>query len=172
MQVADRAEHQQLILELNDQLQRSPQVQGIPLVRVRLVEERRVLTTSPIDGPEALAEVANGLIGDADREMIVCVHLNIKNHINSVEVVGVGAIDEVIAVGHEVFKGAILANAHRIALVHNHSSGDLSPSDEDLQHASTIARAGATVGIKLLDSLIVNGEGSYSIHRWHPHLFQ
>jgi hypothetical protein len=107
-----------LVSELNRKLNKS-----VPLVRVRLTEERQVLTKEPIDGPEALAEVANRLIGDADREMMLCVHLSIKNHINSMEVIGIGAIDEVIAMPREIFKGAILANAYSVALVHNHPSG-------------------------------------------------
>jgi RadC-like JAB domain len=92
-----------LVSELNRKLNKS-----VPLVRVRLTKERQVLTKEPIDGPEALAEVANRLIGDADREMMLCVHLSIKNHINSMEVIGIGAIDEVIAMPREIFKGAIL----------------------------------------------------------------
>ena len=172
MQVVEMAEHQQLILELNDQLQRSPKVQGIPLVRVRLVEERRVLTTVPIDGPEALAEVANRLIGDADREMLVCIHLNTKMHINSAEVVSAGSILETMACPREIFKGAILANSYAIALAHNHPSSSLEPSEEDLKLSSDISAAGRLLGIQLLDHLIVNGEGFFSIANGHPHLFQ
>lgn len=155
-----------LVSELNRKLNKS-----VPLVRVHLTEERQVLTKEPIDGPEALAEVANRLIGDADREMMLCVHLSIKNHINSVEVIGIGAIDEVIAMPREIFKGAILANAYSVALVHNHPSGDVKPSEDDLKHTKDVTRAGELLGIKLMDSVVINGEGYCSIRQLYPDVF-
>jgi DNA repair protein RadC len=63
----------------------------------------------------------------------------------------------------EVFKSAILANAVGIILCHNHPSGELTPSNEDVQITKLIVDAGKLLGIKVLDHIIVSNKGYRSL---------
>jgi DNA repair protein RadC len=70
-------------------------------------------------------------------------------------------------VPREVFKGAILANAASIILCHNHPSGDLTPSKEDIHMTEEMMKAGKLLGIRVLDHIIVSNQGYVTIHDYH-----
>jgi DNA repair protein RadC len=71
----------------------------------------------------------------------------------------------------EVLKPAILANAHRIILAHNHPSGNLNPSISDIEMAKRMIAAGDLLGIKVVDFIIVGDGDYYSFERRQPSLF-
>ena len=66
-----------------------------------------------------------------------------------------GTIDACLVTGRELFKSAILSNAASVILVHNHPSGDPSPSEADLDFTQRIKDAGELIGIPLLDHIII-----------------
>jgi DNA repair protein RadC len=66
-----------------------------------------------------------------------------------------------------VFKSAILANAVAIIVCHNHPSGELVPSDEDIKLTKQLIEAGELLGIKVLDHLIVSNQGYKSLRDYH-----
>ena len=70
-----------------------------------------------------------------------------------------GILDASIIHPREVFKPAIKNSASKIILVHNHPSGDPSPSVEDLEIAKKLKEAGEGLGIRIVDSVIVGGDG-------------
>jgi DNA repair protein RadC len=78
------------------------------------------------------------------------------------EVISIGTLTASLAHPREVFAPAIGKAAAGVILVHNHPSGDPSPSDEDVRLTKRIAQAGQIMGIELLDHLIVAQSGSYS----------
>ncbi|MBT9166941.1 MAG: hypothetical protein DDT19_00265 [Syntrophomonadaceae bacterium] len=98
----------------------------------------------------------------ADREKMLCLHLNGKHQIISYEIVSIGTLSSSLAHPREIFKAAILANAYAILLVHNHPSGDPNPSQEDTKVTERIKNCGEILGINLVDHVIVTAGGYYS----------
>jgi DNA repair protein RadC len=80
-----------------------------------------------------------------------------------VETVSIGSVTASILMPREVFKSAILANAVSVILCHNHPSGDLTPSREDISVTKKLIETGELLGIKVLDHLIVTHKGFKSL---------
>ena len=137
---------------------------SLSLYRTRLSKAvREPLTDYPINSSAAVSLAARALLGDADRESFAVFHLSARNHIVGVEIVSTGSLVASIVHPREVFKAAILANSVSIILVHNHPSGDPSPSREDLAVTRCLVAAGELLGITVLDHVIVGGcDAAYS----------
>ncbi len=89
-----------------------------------------------------------------DRERFITVHLDNKHAIIGLEPVSVGSLTSSIVHPREVFKSLVLANAASFICVHNHVSGDPSPSAEDIALTQRLLACGELFGIRLLDHLI------------------
>ena len=96
----------------------------------------------------------------ADREEFLVVPLDAKNAILGFHVVSVGSLTSSLVHPREVFKIAILANAAALVFVHNHPSGDPSPSAQDIALTKRLAEVGDLVGIAVLDHIVM-GEHRY-----------
>ena len=94
------------------------------------------------------------------KEMFITLHLDGKNRIIAMDLVSIGSLNQSIVHPREVFKTACLSNAAAIILVHQHPSGDSTPSSEDIAITRRLKEAGEIMGIKVLDHIIV-GEGEY-----------
>lgn len=106
----------------------------VDIVKIKLVRESSMLYAArSISSPRDTAEFFRTLLGDADREHFVVMCLNAKNEPNAVQVVSTGTLSATLVHPREIFKDAILANAHSVVLAHNHPSGDPTPSREDLE---------------------------------------
>ena len=92
-----------------------------------------------------------------DRE-VFCI-LNMKNNgqVINMNLVSVGTINESLVIPREVFKSSILANASAIIGLHNHPSGNVKPSKEDMIVTRKLQKCGQLLGIELLDHIIVGG---------------
>jgi DNA (cytosine-5)-methyltransferase 1 len=99
----------------------------------------------------------------AKREHLVCLYLNARSVLVHKEIVSVGTLDKSIIHPREVFAPGLEKHAASVIVVHNHPSGDPSPSDEDKQVAARIVEAGKIVGIDVLDFLIIAECGVHSI---------
>jgi len=82
--------------------------------------------------------------------------LNAKNEIIGLNIVATGAVTSAQVHPREVLKPAILANACAMMLCHNHPSGDVSPSAEDIALTKSIVRAAHIIGIQVHEHLIVS----------------
>jgi len=131
----------------------------IPIYRLQLVKEAEAEARPITNALELAGQVRN--LAQADREQMVCIHLDVKNRPISRQTVSIGILDQAILTGRDLFKAAILANAHRITLTHNHPSGETEPSIEDDRITVQIAHAGRLLGIPLLDHVIVGPGGSF-----------
>ena len=100
---------------------------------------------------------------NSDREILLSVMLTVKNQLIGVETVSIGSTYATTMLPRDVFKSAILANAVGIILCHNHPSGELIPSSEDIQHTKMLIDAGKLLGIKVLDHLVVSNKGYLSL---------
>lgn len=129
------------------------------VVNIQMVRERQLLYNGArLTTSEQAAEAFCALIGDPDREYFVCMLLDGKNRISGIHTVSQGSLNQSIVHPRETFKAAILANSAAIILAHNHPSGDLTPSREDLEITRRLKEAGDIIGIKVLDHIIVNTE--------------
>jgi DNA repair protein RadC len=102
----------------------------------------------------------NPRLKNVDREHFYAVLLNTKNEVLALELVSVGSLNASIVHPREILKPAILASAASIVLVHNHPSGDPTPSAEDVEFTRRFAKCGELIGIQLLDHVII-GDGHY-----------
>ena len=108
-----------------------------------------------------------GLVKDelvnSDREMMLSIMLTGGNHLIGVETVYIGSIDRIPISPKDIFKSALLSNACSIVLCHNHPSGELTPSKEDINITKNLNDAGELMGIKVLDHIIVSSNGYKSL---------
>ena len=95
-----------------------------------------------------------------DREQIRVVMLDTRNGVIDTEIVSIGTINSCIGHPREIFKSAIVKSAASIIIVHNHPSGDPSPSTEDLTLTRAALQAGKLLDIEVLDHIIV-GRGRF-----------
>ena len=137
----------------------------IPQVEVSMVKEIQVSNSRYTTIEEvADSEIAKDLI-KSDREKFICLHLNTKNQIISFEVVSIGSLTASIAHPREIYKSAILANAASVIFMHNHPSGDPQYSNDDMEVTGRLAKAGAILGINVLDHIIVAQNGYFSFRQ-------
>ena len=115
-----------------------------------------------IKGPQDGAEIASRFIGRDDREVFFVMCLNTKNHVVAVHRCHIGSLNASIVHPREVFKSAILNNAASVIVAHQHPSGDITPSMEDINVTKRLAEAGKLLGIEVLDHLVVNNEGKFT----------
>lgn len=98
-----------------------------------------------------------------DREHFKILLLNTKNHVIQIHTVSVGSLNASVVHPRECFRPAIAAQAASIILVHNHPSGDVEPSKEDMSLTHRLVAAGDIIGIKVLDHVIIAGNKHLSI---------
>ena len=98
------------------------------------------------------------------KEYLICLYLNARNVLLKKEVVSVGLLDKTLLHPREIFHPATELNAASVILVHNHPSGDSSPSEKDIQIVEKIAQAGEIMGIPVVDFVIVSESGHYSFY--------
>jgi DNA repair protein RadC len=131
--------------------------------RVCLIREKTGDEVIKISQPADAYELVKDELADSDREMLLSVMLTVKNDLIGVETVSIGSIIKITIAPRDVFKSAILANAVAIIICHNHPSGDLIPSDADMELTKQLVDAGELLGIKVLDHLIVSNRGYRSL---------
>lgn len=95
-----------------------------------------------------------------DREHFYVVLLNTKNHVITAPLISVGTLSESLVHPRELFKEAVNHSASSVILVHNHPSGDPSPSREDILLTKRIAEGGKLLDIQVLDHVII-GDNTY-----------
>lgn len=105
--------------------------------------------------PEDAAALVVPLLAGRDREHCVMVTLDVKHRLLGVATVSVGTVDHTFMAPREIYRDALLAGASAIFLAHNHPSGDATPSADDRQLTRRLAQAGSTLGVELLDHLVL-----------------
>ena len=135
---------------------------SIPRIRVEMVREKGNSTKSvvnAINGPGDVAAICEYL-QSKDREQLDILCLSTQSKVIAIHTVSIGSLNSSIVHPREVFKAAILANSASIILVHNHPSGDPTPSDEDIKLTKRLCEAGKILGITVLDHVII-GDGRF-----------
>ena len=94
--------------------------------------------------------------------MFIVLYLNAKNRLINKVALSEGTVDRVTVYPREIVEGAITHKASAVLLAHNHLTGDLTPSKQDIDMTTTIRDALLTVNIHLLDHLIIGKQGHTS----------
>ena len=97
-----------------------------------------------------------------NKEAFVGFYLDSQSKVISREIISIGILNSVIVHPREIFRTAIIRNANAIIVAHNHPSGNLEPSSEDIEITKKLRQSGDIIGIKLFDHVIVSNEGYYS----------
>ena len=113
-----------------------------------------------ISSPEDVVTYYNAQLKYKQKECILLLILDSKNRILWEELLSLGTIQTSIADPREIFLSALRKNGVSIILIHNHPSGDPTPSKEDIVTTSRIIEAGKILGISLNDHIII-GQNSY-----------
>ena len=108
-----------------------------------------------LDSPGSIAELMAEELRLAEVEEFHAVLLNTRRRLIRTERISQGTLDTILVHPREVFRAAILANAHAFILVHNHPSGDSTPSDADIRVTRDLVRASQLMKIELLDHVIL-----------------
>jgi DNA repair protein RadC len=134
----------------------------IDIVKLQVVKDGTIeYGKMPINNPQALAELGLKFLRNADREMFILICLNTKNFVNCIHLVSIGTLDRALIAPREILKTALLSNAAAIAFVHNHPSGDVTPSPEDVHLTKTLSACSDLFDIRVLDHVIVADDGKY-----------
>ena len=144
--------------------------------KTKLTEKQRVILEKEVsvycpevdrkmNSPEKIASLATQYIRmqDLPEEYMYMVCMNTKLDMIGVFEISHGNVNSSIVGTREVFQKALLANAVSIALIHNHPSGDPTPSREDVEVTKRLMEAGKILGIQVLDHLIIGRPGYSSL---------
>ena len=117
------------------------------------------MATNRFTSPQQVFEMFRDLIFET-KEHFICLHLDGKNRIVCLDRVSVGSLNQSVVHVREVMKSALLSSAAAILLIHNHPTGDPSPSGEDMAITRRLKESGELIGIPVLDHIII-GNGEY-----------
>lgn len=138
---------------------------GLPQVAIRMVQERPLISNEKMDSPKAAIHVMSEFLSQMDRELVCVVNLQSDMKPINMNIVSMGALSESLVHPREMMKSAILSNAHSFMMIHNHPSGNLVPSKEDIAMTDRMHQVGELLGIQLVDHIITGrGNEYYSFH--------
>lgn len=136
----------------------------------KVVLEKEVSVNYPeldrkMNSPEKIAALATRFLRmqEEPEEYMYMICMNTKLELTSVFEISHGNVNSSIVGTREVMQKALLANAVSIAMIHNHPSGDPTPSREDIEVTKRLIEAGRIVGIQVLDHIIIGRPGFTSL---------
>ena len=139
----------------------------ISILNLRVVKEREVNYNAglwlKVTQPENILDIAiDGLRlhEQAEESFYICT-LDTKNQVTGIFEVSRGSLNASIVHPREVFKRALVQNANSIICIHNHPSGDPTPSREDISTTNRLVEAGNLLGVSVLDHIIIGDEQKY-----------
>ncbi len=114
-----------------------------------------------LSNPDRVTDYARLRIGSLEVEAMLIIYLNIKNMVISTDI-SYGTVDQALVYPRNLMKSALKHNATGLIMVHNHPSGFCHPSKADEAMTRTIQEAGRTMGVSLIDHVIVSKSTYYS----------
>lgn len=126
---------------------------------------RRMAASQPerrirIDTPDRVADLFMEEMRYLKKEVFRVAHLNVKNELIMKEDISIGGLNSAVAHPREVFQTAVRKGTNAVILVHNHPSGDPTPSSADKSTTNQLVEAGHILGIRVLDHIVI-GDGRY-----------
>lgn len=115
-----------------------------------------------VSSPEDVVRICAPQLRGCDREHFWALALNTKNQLIRAIEVSVGSLSASIVHPRELFKDAVRLSAASIVAVHNHPSGDPTPSSADIQLTRRLVKAGDVLGIEVLDHVVIGDSGGHA----------
>lgn len=100
-----------------------------------------------------------------DKEILVAITLDSKNYVTSISMVSIGTKNSLHTTPTEIFKTAIISNSTSVILIHNHPSGDPTPSNTDIKETLRFIKCSNLLGIKFLDHIIIGDNNFFSFKK-------
>ena len=135
-------------------------VSALALVK-RFYEELGTKDNIVLSAQDAVSLTSD--IRDKKKEYLVCLYLNARNALLKKEVISIGILDKSIIHPREIFGPAVELRAAGVVLLHNHPSGDVTPSKQDVEVINKILEAGKIMGVNVIDFIIVSEKDIHSI---------
>lgn len=117
-----------------------------------------------IDSARIVAKLLQSELSTLKQEKCIGIYLDSRKRILKQETIFVGSLDSSLIHPREIYKIGIIEGAAGIIIVHNHPSGDPTPSEEDIIVTQQLKEAGKIVGITLLDHIIIGENNYFSLH--------
>ena len=130
----------------------------------RLNQKIDNLNQIKIYSSNSIYEYYQDKLKDKLQEYFYCVYLDTKNHIIKDKLLFIGTINESLIHPREIFKEAYLLSASSIICIHNHPSGNVTPSNNDIVMTKQLIEVGKILGIKVLDHIIIGKNNYYSFN--------
>ncbi|MBW2655300.1 MAG: DNA repair protein RadC [Deltaproteobacteria bacterium] len=124
--------------------------------------EARIISKDVVQNPKDLMEYLNHTIGHKTKEVFAGIFLDAKNRVLTSKILFTGTLTTSSVYPREVIISALQHNAAAVIFAHNHPSGDVEPSESDIQITRKLFFALKYVGIILHEHMIIGNEGSYS----------
>lgn len=121
----------------------------------RRIEYLTEYEPAKINSPEDVYRLIYPQLRDDKREHFIILCPNTKNHVIKQQTISIGSLNANIVHPREVFKTALLTSAANIIAVHNHPSGEPTPSREDIEITKKLVESGKMIGIEMLDHVII-----------------
>lgn len=128
----------------------------------RRVYVEKEMVVKKCSRPKDIYETNHYLFKNKKQEYFYCLYLNSKNELIERKLLFMGTVNKSVVHPREVFKYAYLSSASGIVCMHNHPSGDVSPSKDDIMFTKALVEVGRVQSIPILDHVIVGNEGYYS----------
>jgi DNA repair protein RadC len=129
---------------------------------LELGSRRKIISLKVIRNAKDVFDLCKDMM-HLKKEQFVILLLDTKNQLIKKEIVSIGTLNLSIVHPREVFKEAIKESANSVIMVHNHPSGDPTPSDADIKITKQLIKAGELLDIKVLDHVII-GKEMFSFH--------
>jgi DNA repair protein RadC len=123
---------------------------------------------NPIAARNLFIEVAE--LDKRTEEVFVMATIDVRNKVTGLFEVSTGTLNSSLVTPREVFKRAILQNAAGIVLGHNHPSGNIDASSDDINITKKLVKSGKILGVNVVDHIIVGNEGNYSSMKEENHI--
>lgn len=126
-------------------------------------KKSKIFKKNILNTPKSVADYLQSKLGRIKKEYFMVLSLNSRNNLIKASEVSIGTLNANLVHPREVFQEAIYAHAVQIILAHNHPSGDLEPSEEDIEITKRLVEAGKILGIEVVDHIIVSKNGFQSL---------
>lgn len=109
-----------------------------------------------VDSPQKVWRLVASDFSGIDHEIFIAIVLNTKNRVLRKQIISIGTVSETVVHPREIFRNAIREGGSAVIVCHNHPSGELCPSEQDLSVTRRLLDSGKILGIPLLDHLIIS----------------
>lgn len=130
-------------------------------VGIRMVKEPPLYSSEPVNSPGAAVRLMSETLKGYDREVLAVVNLRNDLRPINMNVVSIGTLNQSLAHPREILKSIVLSNAGSVMLFHNHPSGNLTPSQEDISLTDRMAKICELLGTPIVDHIIIGNDDRY-----------